>query len=249
MAGHVVLCGFGPIGSSVGEALETFRIPFLAIETDPDVHRGLADRGVPSLFGDARQERILDVAGLERAAALIVTLTEGEAARGIVRTARRLRPDLPILARAGSPEEQAALLSAGANLVVQPRLEGAAALIQETLGRLRLEERRVDAYLDRFREAMGLPQRHSAPAGDVLPELREVMVGSGPLTDQTLREAKVRERFGVLVLAVRRADGATLVNPAADTLLRAGDRVRLFGLAHQVDAFRAAVGIEAGASR
>lgn len=238
---HVILCGFGPLGSAVGEALETFKIPFLVVETDPEAIRGLTGRGIPSLYGDAQQERILEHAGLSRAAALIVTLTEADAAYGIVRTARTLRPDVPILARAGSPEEQQRLQAAGATGVVQPRLEGAAYLIQETLARLGLPAVRADAYLNRFRHAMGLPVRQSPPGPDVLPEIREMQVTrAAELADQSLREARVRERFGILVLAVRRADGTSEVTPSPETLLRPGDRLRVFGLPTQLAAFEAA---------
>jgi CPA2 family monovalent cation:H+ antiporter-2 len=234
---HVILCGYGPIGSAVGEALETFKIPFVVVETDPDILHGLSGRGVPCLFGDARQEWILEAAGFARAAALIVTLPEADAAFGIVRAARGLNRDAPILARAGSPEEQERLVAAGATGVVQPRLEGATFLIQETLAHLGLPPARADAYLARFREAMGLRVRQGPPGIDVLPELREVVLGEGDLADQSLREARVRERFGILVLAIARADGETLVNPSADAILRPGDRVRVFGLPDQVRTF------------
>jgi CPA2 family monovalent cation:H+ antiporter-2 len=241
--GHVILCGFGPLGSAVGEALETFTMPFLVVETDPDTIRGLASRGIPTLYGDAQQERILEHAGLARAAALIVTLTEGEAAYGIVRAARTLHREIPILVRAGSPEEQERLRAAGATGVVQPRLEGAACLIQETLAHLGLPTARADAYLDRFRQAMDLPVRQGPAGLDVLPELREVrLTAAAALADQSLREARVRERFGVLVLAVKRADGTSMVTPSPETLLRPGDRLRVFGLPAQLAAFEAAAG-------
>jgi len=239
--GHVILCGFGPLGSAVGEALETFKMPFLVVETDPDTIRGLDGRGIPALYGDAQQESILEHAGLARAVALIVTLTEAEATYGIVRTARAMHREIPILVRAGSPEEQQRLRAAGATGVVQPRLEGAAFLIQETLAHLGLPAARADAYLNRFRQAMGLPVRQ-APAGpDVLPELREVqLTAAAALADQSLREARVRERFGVLVLAIRRADGTSMVNPSPETPLRPGDQLRVFGLPTQLAAFEAA---------
>jgi CPA2 family monovalent cation:H+ antiporter-2 len=237
---HVVLCGFGRIGSAIGEALETFKIPFLVVETDPGIFPGLSGRGVPCVFGDARQERILEAAGIARAAAVVVTLPEADAAYGIVRAARGARRDIPILVRAESPEEQERLLAAGATGIVQPRLEGAAFLIQETLAHLGLPAARAGAYLDRFREAMGLPVRQGPASTDVLPELREVVLGSGDVVDQSLREAKVRERFGILVLAITRASGKTFVNPSADTILRPGDRVRVFGLPEQVRSFETA---------
>ncbi len=240
--GHVILCGFGPLGSAVGEALETFKIPYLVVETDPDAIQGLASRGVPCLYGDAQQERILEHAGLPGAAALIVTLTEADAAYGIVRAARTLHRDIPILARAGSPDEQQRLRAAGATGVVQPRLEGAAYLIQETLARLGLPAARADAYVNRFRHALDLPVRQSPPGPDVLPEVRETQIArSAELADQSLREARARERFGVLVLSLRRADGTSEVTPSPETLLRPGDRLRVFGLSAQIEAFEAAV--------
>ncbi len=241
LAGHAILCGFGPIGSALGEALETFRIPFLVVETDPEAIPALAARKIPALYGDAQQEPILEAAGIGRAAVLVVTLPEADAAYGIVRSARALAPDLPILVRAGSPEEQERLQAAGATAVVQPRMEGATFLIQEALARLGLPAGRVDAYLDRFREAMSLPGRRCPPGPDVLPELRELEVGErADLADRSLREARVRERFGVLVLAIRRADGSSTLNPSPDTPLRPGDRVRAFGLPEQLEQFAAA---------
>jgi len=61
----------------------------------------------------------------------------------------------------------------------------------------------------------------------------------GALADRTLRDARVRERFGVSVMAITRADGTLVLHPSADTLLRRGDRLRLFGLPEQLDALLA----------
>lgn len=82
-------------GSAVGEALGTFKIPFLVVETDPDAIRGLPDRGIPSLSGDAQQERILEHAGLSRAVVLIVTLAEDPSERRGLREMLWERPEVP----------------------------------------------------------------------------------------------------------------------------------------------------------
>jgi hypothetical protein len=102
------------------------------------------------------------------------------------------------------------------------------------------EDARIPGPLERFRQAMGLPLRPCPLGPDILPELREVLIGSGDLADQSLREARVRERFGILVLAIERANGEIHLNPSADTILRPGDRVRVFGLPEQVRTFEAA---------
>ena len=67
-----------------------------------------------------------------------------------------------------------------------------------------------------------------------LPEVHEVRLGSGALADLSLGEARVRERFGVTVVSVERPDGAAVVNPSAETRLRPGDRLRVFGLPEQI---------------
>jgi TrkA domain protein len=79
-----------------------------------------------------------------------------------------------------------------------------------------------------------------ASEADRLPQVHDVTIGAGELADQTLREARIRERFGVTVLAIQRADGEAVLNPPPETHLRPGDRVRLFGLPEQIAAFRAA---------
>ncbi|MEK8036221.1 MAG: TrkA C-terminal domain-containing protein [candidate division NC10 bacterium] len=77
---------------------------------------------------------------------------------------------------------------------------------------------------------------------DLLPQVEDLAVGQGVLADQSLREARIRERLGVTVVAVTRADGEVLLNPDPDTIARAGDRMRVFGLPEQIAAFRAEAG-------
>jgi K+/H+ antiporter YhaU regulatory subunit KhtT len=77
---------------------------------------------------------------------------------------------------------------------------------------------------------------------EALPEVHEVTLGAGALADQSLGEARVRERFGVTVVSVERPGGDAVLNPSADTHLRSGDRLRVFGLPEQVAAFRQEAG-------
>ena len=75
-----------------------------------------------------------------------------------------------------------------------------------------------------------------APAA--FPEVREVAVPAGRVAGQSLRQARIRERFGITVVAIIRSEGVVL-NPPPDAVLRAGDRVRLFGRPEQIEAFLA----------
>lgn len=241
LSGHVVLCGFGRVGSAIGEALESFDTPYVVIEMDPDIVKGLAARGVPCVFGDAAHRRLLERAGAERAVLAVVTVPEAARARLAVQSLRQMRPELPILARFHEEAAREGLIRAGADELIQPETEAAATLIRHALRRLAVPQERVLAYLERFRGVMEMAEAPAMP-GEALPTLEEIAVGAGVLADQTLGEGRVRERLGVTVVAITRPGGAVLLNPTAATVLRAGDRVRIFGLPEQIAAFRREAG-------
>ena len=239
---RAVLCGFGRIGSAVGEALETFGVRYVAVETDPDVVRALRARGVPCLYGDAAHPHLLEAAGVAHAALVVMTLPDADHAQLAVARIRAINPRVPVLARAHRRDVGDSLRVAGATVVVEPELEAAATFIRHALHHLALPDERLTVYLERFREAMsaGNPPRPGSEPG--LPEVREVQLAAGLFDGITLREAHIRERFDVTVVAITRLDGVLVVNPPASTTLRAGDRLRVFGLPAQIDALAAASG-------
>jgi CPA2 family monovalent cation:H+ antiporter-2 len=240
--GRVLLCGFGRVGSAVGEALETFGIPYTVIEVDPDVVRHLRTRGLACLFGDAAQAHILEEAGAAQAALAVVTVPEIDRARLVVSALRALNPGMAVLARAHHGPAHEELIAGGATQVVQPELEAAATLIRHALSRLSMPTPPIVAYLERFRDAIDLRAARETTVRHPLPEIQEVPVDAGELADQSLGEARVRERFGVTVVTVTRRDGSVVIDPDAETMLRPGDRVRAFGLPSHLDAFRLAAG-------
>src|SRR3989442_615780 len=235
---HVVLCGFGRVGSAVGEALETFRLPYVVIDMDPDIVKGLRARAIPCLFGDAAQRRIQEAAGVARAALVLVTIPEDDHARLAVRAMRALNPEVPILARVHHREAHDALRAAGATEVIQPELEAGLTLIRRGLGQLPLPKQSLIAYLECLRHAIsGAPER-AAPQG--LAEVGGPTLGPDSFAHQPLPGARLRERFGVTGVRVVRANGDVVLSPEAETLLRPGDRISVFGLPHQIEAFVAA---------
>src|SRR5438128_8161401 len=235
MDGHVVVCGFGRVGSAIGEALETFNVPYMVIETDPDIVKSLRARNVPAVFGDAAQRVILAAAQADQAGLVILAIPENDRARQAVRRIRAFNPTVQILARVHDLAWRARLMEAGAAEVIQPEEEAASTLIRHALERLSLPRERVLAYLNRFRGAMERAKAEAEEVGAGLPQLREVSLRGGNLVGQSLGEARVRERFGVTVVAVTRVTGEQVADPTAETVLRRGDRLRLFGLPRQID--------------
>jgi CPA2 family monovalent cation:H+ antiporter-2 len=241
---HVVLCGFGRVGSAVGEALDTFRVSYVVIESDPEIVKGLRARGVDCVFGDAGQSDALEAAGARDAAQLIVAVPDIDVAHAAVRNARACNQRSRIFARAHHRAGAERLIRAGATEVIQPEFEAASTLIRHALRGLDVPRERVLAYLDVLRRAMDFTAPTEALAGSALPELREVVVDSGDLVEQSLRESRIRERFGVTVVALTRSDGKTILHPSPDVVLHSGDRAFVFGLLDKVSAFEIAARAE-----
>ena len=240
LSGHIVLCGFGRVGSAIAEAFETFDRPYVAIDRDPEIVRGLRARGIPCFYGDASNRRMLEAAGAAHATLAVIALPDAAQAYLAASHLRTLSPGIPILARAHDVDARDRVLRAGASEVIQPELEAAATLIRHALRRLAVPREIVLDYLDRFRRAMEVGD--DVPA-ETLPGVRTVVIAPGELADQSLREARIRERFGVTVLSIERPGGLPLLHPSADTVVRGGDRVHVFGLPEQIAAFVEAAAI------
>jgi CPA2 family monovalent cation:H+ antiporter-2 len=236
---YVVVCGFGRVGSFIGAALETFGIPYAVIDIDPDIYSAVRARGVPAVFGDPANPHILEKAGAAGASLVIMTIPDPDRARLAIQNVRRLNPHVPIVARAHRRSEHELLARAGATEVIQPELEASATIIRHATYYLHVSDEQVRSYLRGFRKAMysmeGKPSLSRAP----FPEVRELTMAGGALAGRSLRDAQIREQFGVTVVSIVRASGETLMNPPADTVLEPGDRLRVLGMAEEIEEFAA----------
>ncbi|MFB3917536.1 MAG: cation:proton antiporter [Terriglobales bacterium] len=230
---HVVLCGFGRVGSVVGTALETFGTAYVVVEIDPDIVRALRERGVAVVFGDPAHINILEKAGVERASLVVFTMPQAERVLVASEHLRRLNPSVPILARAHAKKDRTDLLAAGVTVIVEPEVEASATFIRQALGYLNIPSAKASEFLSQFRGAIELAHQEAAAS---MPEVREIVLEPGMPAKGTLGQERVRERFGVTVLTITRA-GNPIVNPSASARLEPGDRVRVFGLPEQISSF------------
>jgi CPA2 family monovalent cation:H+ antiporter-2 len=248
--GHVVIVGWGRVGGHIVDVLGRVGIARLVVEVDVARAEELGKSGVPVLFGDAANSEVLDHAGLDRARALVVTVPDEAAAGLTVAAARRLAPDLPIVARAATQKGIKLLTSLGANDVIHPELEGGLQVVRHTLLRLGFPLREVQKYGDVVRResydvAMNTQEEHRALA-QLLDAAQGVEISwarvaeGSPFADRTLAEANLRARTGASVVAIHR-EGSVLPGPAPETRLRPGDRVGLIGKAEDVEAAGALV--------
>ena len=151
---HVVLCGFGRVGSSLGKALDAFGLSYVVIDRNPDIIRRLQVRHTACLYGDASHRELLVKAGAADASLIIVALPEIEPAALTVGRIRDLNPKVPILARAHGLAEAERLGALGATEVIQPEVEASATLIRHTLTWFGVPKNRILDYVVQYRQSM-----------------------------------------------------------------------------------------------
>ncbi|MCC6990693.1 MAG: potassium channel protein [Acidobacteria bacterium] len=213
LTNHFIICGYGRSGSTIAEEFRRQGVPCIVIERDPDkVHEIIAGGGM-AVEADASREDVLKRVGIDRARGLIAAVSTDAENVYAVLTARVLRPDLFIIARVESEDAEPKLRRAGADRVISPYTLGAIQMAHTALR---------PAVVDFMRLAT------SSEHLDLSAEQIELAPG-GPLIGRSIREAELRQRFGVIVVAIRRAEGHMEFNPSPDARLHAGDQLVLLG--------------------
>ena len=120
---HALLVGFGRVGSLLGEKLMAQGIPLVVIETSRTRVDELRERGIRAVLGNAANEEIMNLAHLDCARWLLLTIPNGYEAGEIVATAREKCPHIEIIARAHYDDEVEYITERGANQVVMGERE------------------------------------------------------------------------------------------------------------------------------
>ncbi len=207
---HYIVCAFGRVGQAAVEELVAQGAGVVVVEVDPAREPEMIEAGVLYILDDPTREDVLEQAGIERARGLLCAVDSDASNVYITLLARARNPDLFIIGRASSPESVEALSRAGGNRVVSP---------------YRLSGTRMAALA--FQPAM----LEFVDMVSVAPDLRieELVVGErSPLAGASVRDAASRYD-GVMIMAVRSADGSLLVPPRADTRLNVGDLLIIVG--------------------
>jgi len=153
-SGRPVVIGAGRVGRLVCDVLSTEGHVPLVIDRDAELVARGRNEGRDIVFGDAQRPGILRKCGIETAPIAVVTLHDATATEQVVTMLHRLRPDLPIIARARDAEHAVRLFSMGATQVIPEAFETGLDLAGDALRRLGASPDRTSALLDSRREAM-----------------------------------------------------------------------------------------------
>jgi CPA2 family monovalent cation:H+ antiporter-2 len=233
---HVIIAGYGRSGQNLARLLEGERIPYMALDLDPDRVRQAAAAGQSVVFGDAARLQSLMAAGLARASAVVVSYHDTPSALKILHQVQQHAPKVPVIVRTIDDSDLERLQAAGATEVVPEAIEGSLMLASHALALVGVPMRRVIRLVQDQRDARyGLLRGYFHGADDdTVDELRNTRLlsvtlpSAGSHVGQTLA-AQALHAVGVSVVSVRRAGGA-VVRPDEALVLAAGDTLVLSGL-------------------
>jgi len=219
LRGHIIVCGYGRVGREVSRVFQEERIPFVVIDHNSEAIAKAAADGYLHLVGNATNDDILKEAGILQARGLVAA-TGGDADNVFITlSAREMRPDLFITARAGAPESEAKLKRAGADRTIYPHVLGG-----RRLAMLALRPLVVD-FVDTALESRGQ---------ELVLESIEVGPGS-PVAGKTVKEGRSC-CSGATILAVKKKGGALLTSLSDDMSLELGDKLVVVGNREQLRA-------------
>jgi voltage-gated potassium channel len=210
---HYIVCGYGRIGKVICNKLASQHIDIVVIDKNQDLTDTLDAQGYIHVCGDATDETVLLQAKLLRARALIAVLATDTDNVFLVLTARQLAPALNIIARASSEVAKAKLAAAGANTVEAPYETGAAAMAQ------RIIRPTVTNFLD-------------LAVGDQNTEIHmeEIPVSeTSGLNGVMLKDSGIRQKYNLIIIAMKTADERMLFNPSHEAVIHPGDTVVAVG--------------------
>ncbi|MGA8262594.1 MAG: cation:proton antiporter [Arenicellales bacterium] len=148
---HVVICGYGRVGEQMAKLLSTEAIPYIALDIRPERVKHGWQAGERVFYGNAAHGEILRAVGVERASALVISFSDDDAAARILRSAKAIRTDLPVLVRSQDDSHLETLLTAGATEVIPETLEAVLMLTTHLMLLLGTPADRIDKLVRSIR--------------------------------------------------------------------------------------------------
>lgn len=210
---HYIICGYGRIGSIIVRELTAANIPLVVLEQDSESISALEANQTLYLNVDATTDEALIAAGLDRANGLVTAVSSDADNVFIALSAKGLRPDIFILARASDVKNENKLLRAGASRVVCPYQMGGRRMAQI------LHKPTVVDFLEQtmIHDELGL-------------QMEEAIISEhSPIIGKTVVSSKLRQDFGIIIVAIKRTSGEMVFNPGPGEVINAGDVIVVIG--------------------
>jgi len=244
--GHIIIAGYGRVGSYTAQVLARLKLPCTIIELDQPGTERAREAGLPIIYGDATSPVVLEAAGIRSARLLLVTVPAALDVELVVERAQRLNPALPIVARAARLGQVERLRARGVHEVVQPEFEAGLEMVRQALLHFEMPALEIHRFTDAVRDELYQPLYTQRTDTRLLERLRRAgqvmeiewftIAPSARLAGKSAAQAEVRRRTGASIVSVLRGE-EIYSNPGAELALESGDLVAVLGMAEERAAF------------
>ncbi len=210
---HFIVCGYGRVGRNAAHELKRAGVPFVVVEREPERAERAIQAGMLAVTADSTRDDTLRSVGVARARGLISALATDADNLFVILSAKNLNPKLFVATRAAEEEAEEKLRRAGADALFAPYTTAGYRLAQAVL------RPHVFQFFDLATKGMGF---------DV--DIEQVRVPeASEFAARSIEQMRIRHDLGVIVLGIRKSDGAMLFNPAAETVISGGDFLIVMG--------------------
>jgi len=232
---HLIIIGYGVNGRNVARSAKRESIPYLIVDMDPEIVMREGKSGEPIYFGDAASEAVLNHVGICKAKAMVIAISDPSATRRITELARRLNPDIFIIARTRYVQEMKPLHDLGADEVIPEEYETSIEIFSRVLSRYDVPRDKIESFIDQIRSdgydmfrSYSREPFCSADLSLMTEDISTLKVCQGsPASERALGELEL-EALDIKPLAVHRGMD-TLSNPDRGLVLLTDDVVILMG--------------------
>lgn len=210
---HYIICGYGRIGRTICNELCADNTDFVVIEQNVSEIEDIDKEKHLFLEMDATSEEALLKAGIMEARGLVTAVNSDANNVFITLTAKGLRPDIFVLARASEEKNEKKLIKAGATRVISPYLIGARRMAQV------LRRPTVVDFID-----IAMMGNH---LGLIMEEAS--LSTNSSLVGKSLIDSYLRRDYGVIIVAIKKTSGEMIFNPMPSETLEAGDVIVAIG--------------------
>lgn len=248
---HVIVVGYGRIGSAATEVIRRVGLRFVIIELNHRVMEQGKAVGYPIIFGDATSEMMLEAAGVRRARLLLVTVADAVGIQLVATRALQVNPHLSIVTRAGCLEQLSELRALGVHGIVQPEFEAGLEMMRQVLVHFQVSPTDIQRFSDAVHSELYAPICTTTTSGRSMELLRNLKHANRSLeiewmtvpslstvNGQTIEAVAVRKRTGAFIVATLPEEGDMVPNPGPDHVLEGGEMLAVLGTGAQRAALR-----------
>ena len=212
---HVIVCGFGRNGRRAARKLIAYGQEVLVLENDPEVLERYSEaKDYHSLLVDATSDEGLKRAGIERAKAIITTLSKDADNLYAVITARGLNPKINIISRAANYNAEVKLKQVGANRVIMP----------ENVGGAQMASLVVSPDLVEFLDHLSVEGDSNVNLEEV--EVRQLTTAGGGMQ---LKDLAIRQKTGCSIIGLKTPKGQFIINPGSELEITPNSKLFVLG--------------------